>query len=106
MHRLRRFCGLALLVSESLVLCTETAAGYRKQALICSQNKQWHQAIILYRKALALEPQDAETHYDLALALKYEGNSAAAIDEFTKTLQIRPEWSAAHYGLGAAYCDK
>src|SRR5689334_4131814 len=85
--RFRFYCGLLLIAVASQILDAETAADFRKQALVCSQKKQWEQAIALYRKALALESQDADTHYDLALALKYQGKSAAAVEEFTKAVQ-------------------
>jgi Flp pilus assembly protein TadD len=45
------------------------AEQYRKVALDFSRQRNWDLAIENYRKALALEPGDAETHYDLALAL-------------------------------------
>ena len=83
--------GCALLVIASLVAGAEAATDYRNQALAHAQKKEWDQAIALYRKALALEPQDADTHYNLALALKYKGDSGAAILEFTEALKIRPD---------------
>jgi NAD(P)-dependent dehydrogenase (short-subunit alcohol dehydrogenase family) len=58
---------LALVGCTFRLLAGEDATGYRKEALAFSQSKQWDRAIADYRKALALEPNDAETHYDLAL---------------------------------------
>jgi len=83
----------------------QAAETYRKQALEYSKTKSWDQAIANYREALALEPNDALTHYDLALALKYNGRPAQAVPEFQAALQLKPKWAAAHYGLGAAYFD-
>jgi tetratricopeptide (TPR) repeat protein len=58
-------------------LCrAQTAETYRKQALDYSKAKSWDQAIANYREALKLEPNDALTHYNLALALKYSGSPA------------------------------
>ena len=45
---------------------------------------------------------DAETHYNLALALKHKGDLKAALPEFSEAVRLKPSWSAAHYGLGAA----
>jgi len=91
-----------LIVLGSLQLGGQSASDYKRDALASAQKKQWDQAIVLYGKALALEPGDADTHYNLALALKYKGDPQAAIKEFREALRIKPDWSAAHFGLGAA----
>ena len=83
----------------------QTAETYRKQAVEYSKEKSWDQAIANYREALKLEPNDAVTHYDLALALKYSGTPAQAVLEFQSALKLKPKWAEAHYGLGAAYFD-
>ena len=44
-----------------------------------------------YRKALALEPNDASTHYNLALALKYKGDARPATEEFEAALLLKPK---------------
>ena len=95
---LRLVLGL-LLVAPSFA---QTAESLRKQALDLSQNKQWDQAIATYRKALAIEPNDADTHYNLALTLKYKGDAKSAAEEFEAATKLRPNWGDAHYGLGAA----
>jgi tetratricopeptide (TPR) repeat protein len=61
---------LAALLAPA-VAGADNAADDRKQAVAYSQRKQWDKAIELYRRALAAEPEDADTHYNLALALKY-----------------------------------
>ena len=99
---------LALLASvlfTPLPSCAQTAAEYQQKALELSQAKSWDEAIASYHKALDLEPNDAVTHYNLALALKYKGDPRQSIDEFETTLQLKPKWAEAHYGLGAAWYD-
>jgi tetratricopeptide (TPR) repeat protein len=76
----------------------DSAADYRRQAVAYSHRKQWDKAIELYRRALAAEPEDADTHYNLALALKYKGEAAASVEEFERAVKLKPEWSAAHFG--------
>src|SRR5467141_3029302 len=83
----------------------QTAGSYRQQAIDFSRNKSWDQAIASYRKALALEPNDPDTHYNLALTLKYKGDAKQAVEEFEATLQLKPKWADAHYGLGATLYD-
>ena len=94
---------LSLLASAPLP--AQTAESYRQQALQLARAKSWDQAAASYRKALALEPNDAVTHYNLALALKYQGDARQAVEEFEATLQLRPKWADAHYGLGATHYD-
>ena len=68
---------LALLLAQSGTV--PTAEQYRRSALEFSRQKNFDQAIENYRKALALQPGDAETHYNLALALRYKGDAREAV---------------------------
>src|SRR5207249_5671795 len=70
-----------------------------------SRAKSWDEAIATYRKALDLEPDDALTHYNLGLALKYKGDARQAAEEFEAVLRLKPKWADAHYGLGATCYD-
>src|SRR5436305_14113647 len=93
---------LLLLAASSLA---QTAEVYRRDATRFAQQKSWDQAIANYRKALELEPKDALTHYDLALALKYKGDTSEAIQEFQTAARLKPKWADPHYGLGATWYD-
>src|SRR5271169_2935758 len=83
----------------------QTTENYRRDAIELSRHKSWDQAIADYRKALELEPNDADTHYNLALALKYKGDPRQAVEEFEAALRLKPKWGDAHYGLGATWYD-
>src|SRR6266478_4277220 len=83
----------------------QTAQSYRQQAIELSRNKSWDQAIASYHKALDLEPNDPDTHYNLALTLKYKGDAKQAVEEFEAALRLKPKWADAHYGLGATWYD-
>src|SRR6267142_6540409 len=87
---------LALGLLFSAPTFAQTAESYRQQAIELSRNKSWDQAISSYRKALALEPNDADTHYNLALALKYKGDTRGSLIEFEAAARLRPKWSEAH----------
>ena len=89
----------------SAVTFAQTAQRDRQQAVELSRNKSWDQAIASYRKALDLEPNDPDTHYNLALTLKYKGDAKQAVEEFEATLRLKPKWADAHYGLGATWFD-
>src|SRR6267378_7477816 len=96
---------LTLRLFLSTATLAQTAGSYRQQAIDFSRNKSWDQAIASYRKALALEPNDPDTHYNLALTLKYKGDAKQAVEEFEATLRLKPKWADAHYGLGATLYD-
>src|SRR3954470_18258971 len=93
---LSALCLFALLYPAEIT--AQTAATFRKRATELSRAKSWDDAIASYRSALALEPNDAVTHYDLALALKYKGATREALKEFEAASELRPKWSEAHYG--------
>src|SRR6266853_4558076 len=83
----------------------QTVESYRQQAIELSHHKSWDQAIASYHKALELKPNDPDTHYNLALTLKYKGDAKQAVEEFEATLRFKPKWADAHYGLGATLYD-
>src|SRR5207248_10187360 len=96
---------LVLSLPFSTPTLAQTAQSYRQRAIELSRNKSWDQAIASYHKALDLEPNDPDTHYNLALALKYKGDPKQAADEFQAALRLKPNWADAHYGLGATRYD-
>src|SRR5262245_66219351 len=101
--------GLVLVLALGFLLIqtasAQTAEQYRGRAVEASRAKSWDDAVANYRHALDLDPNDALTHYSLALALKYKGDSRQAVDEFESALRLRPQWAEAHFGLGATWLD-
>jgi tetratricopeptide (TPR) repeat protein len=61
---------LALVSLSPAPTLAQTAQRYRQRAIELSRIKSWDQAIESYHKALDLEPNDPDTHYNLALTLK------------------------------------
>jgi len=60
-------------------------------------------AIAHYRALLAVRPQSAQGHYDLASVLAAHARAAEAIGHYGEALRLRPEWPAALDGLAASY---
>ena len=48
---------------------------------------------------------DADTHYNLALALKYAGQARGRGGRVQEALGLQPGWAEAEYGLGASLYD-
>src|SRR5438105_15949993 len=97
---------LPLLVFMIAAPClAQSAESYSRAATEFAEKKSWDEAIANYQKALALDPNNALTHYDLALALKYKGDATQAAEQFKQAIQLNPKWGDAHYGLGATSYD-
>jgi tetratricopeptide (TPR) repeat protein len=96
---------LLLLLAGGVLRAQGDADLYRRQALEHARKAEWNEAIADYRRAVELEPGDPLTHYNLGLALKYQGQPGPAAEEFQKVLRAKPAWPDAHFALGAAYYD-
>ena len=82
---MRLWLVLALMIAAPCL--GQTAESYRREATQFAQKKDWDEAIAHYQKALSLDPHDALTHYNLALALKYKGDPKKAAEEFQQAIQ-------------------
>jgi spermidine synthase len=58
-------------------------------------------AIALYERVLALDPENAEVHAELGLILFNQGQVQQAMDRSRRALQFDPDLPAAHNNLGA-----
>jgi tetratricopeptide (TPR) repeat protein len=61
------------------------------------------EAILDYQNALELEPNFAEGHNDLGVALADSGQVQKAIQEYQIALRLEPTFGQAHYNLGNAW---
>jgi hypothetical protein len=64
---------------------------------------QIEEAIVEFRRALALEPHYPEAHYNLGTAYGRKGLLDMAVREFKAALHVRPYFAEAHYNLGLTY---
>ena len=85
-HVIRTCLLAAFLVGSffTLRISAQTAESYRQRGAELSRAKSWDDAITNYRKALELAPNDAATHYNLALVhigAEYVGRHADLVSE-------------------------
>ena len=59
-------------------------------------------ALDQFRKAVALNPDDADIQYNLGRELKADGDTAGAIAAFRRAIELRPDFEQAHYNLALA----
>nr|WP_306422129.1 tetratricopeptide repeat protein [Nostoc sp. CHAB 5715] len=58
------------------------------------------EAIAQYRKAIQLDPKDADAYYNLGIALKNQGKLDEAIAQYRKAIQLDPKHAGGYIGLG------
>jgi cytochrome c-type biogenesis protein CcmH/NrfG len=64
--------------------------------------KNYQQAIGLYRKVLELQPSNTEVSTDIGTALFYDNHFDEAIAQFKKTLAVEPNHARTLFNLGVA----
>jgi tetratricopeptide (TPR) repeat protein len=57
-------------------------------------------------KAVAIDPQFADAHYELGVLYQDEGAVEKAILEYETAVRLRPGLKPAHYRLGRLYADR
>jgi tetratricopeptide (TPR) repeat protein len=58
-------------------------------------SRQGHDGSALFRQAVAVDPNNADYHFNLAVSLKRHGNAAEALTELAQCLRLRPNDSEA-----------
>jgi Flp pilus assembly protein TadD len=79
---------------------------YGNLAAICGMQGRFDELIDLLNKALKLEPNDPDAHYNLGIALQEKGDLDAAITSYNTALGLKPNDPEAHYNLGIALKEK
>src|SRR4029077_13441607 len=80
----------------------DLALGDIRSGVALAGKGEYDAAIDAFRKAILIEPELGEAHFDLAGALLQKGDVAGALGTFRRAIQIAPNWAEAHYQLGRA----
>jgi tetratricopeptide (TPR) repeat protein len=64
---------------------------YIQLAQVYAENEDYEQAIKNYQKAIKLEPNNANSHYNLGLVYKAVGAKGEAKKEFENALELLPD---------------
>jgi cytochrome c-type biogenesis protein CcmH/NrfG len=90
---------IALGIAMPIVLAALGICAYR-------QTSYWKNSSTLFTHALEVTSDNYLAHGRLAQDAHLQGNIALAIEHFTKTLQINPNYADAILGLGCALADR
>ena len=91
---------LGRLLAQLLPRSGRTAVSCYRRASAARKRGDAAQAILWYRRALALEPGNADAHNDLGVALCALKDFAAARQAFTEAVTLRAQFVEAHVNLG------
>jgi len=77
---------------------------HRNLASVLTQNRNYKEAAVSFEKALELDPNDVESHYNLGLILSETqpdpANLQKALDHFVRAIQLQPRFAEAHFSIG------
>lgn len=74
----------------------------RHLASIAGGKQQWSIAEGWLEKVVALQPQDADSWFNLGFVREHAGKPEAAIAAFSEATQLKPSLDRAWYGMGLA----
>lgn len=78
----------------------QTPAAWQLLGAIAYQTRRLESAINHYQRALALQPQDAESHNNLAVALQDCSQLLLAEQHFQQALRLNPRYATAYFNYG------
>jgi len=100
--RLRYSLTLAILLSIT-PLHADLDQEYAQQAQVAFNEGKTDTAITLYKKALAVNDQNLEVHFNLANIYYHQGNVTDAITHYQKAIECDQNCAAAHFNVGLAF---
>jgi predicted O-linked N-acetylglucosamine transferase (SPINDLY family) len=94
-------------------VCTRIAAAEPGNAsawtllgAIACDFRQYDRTVECFNRAIALTPDDAAAHYNLANAWRLQGNLSEAVRCYSRALQLNPNLPEAYNNLGTIFLDQ
>ena len=98
---------------QALIKTTQLLQQFSKSSLlhnisgaIYSGLGQLDAAITAYNEAIANNPYQPDTHYNVGISLKKQGKLDAAIDAYNQALALKPDYADAYNNMGIALKEK
>ena len=85
---------------EAFAAVLQSPLNFETQGLRALESGQVAQAADLFRKGLALAPDDPKLLHRLGTALFMQGDVAGSVRQFEEALRRAPDFPRAHFGLG------
>src|SRR5690242_11771458 len=82
---------------------TANAQRYIDQGNKAIDDNDYDIAVEAFTQAVQLAPDDAHAHYNLALALQYQGETETAAASYLQAIQHDPQLIEAYINLGNLY---
>ena len=82
------------------------AEDYFRQGYISAMSRDWDTAISLYTRAIEVNPEDIEAHFQRAVTFDIVGRIDEAISDYESTLKLRPDYYLAMEYLAKLYEGK
>lgn len=102
LHVLGRTDGAYEAYAEAFRIDPRDIQAARHLAAIAAERKRWTIAADWLQKVVALAPNDATAHFNLAFTLDHDGGSEIAIASFERAVALDEKLDRAWYGMGLA----
>lgn len=88
------------------VAWAETAKEWSAKGVSAMEIGYYNVAIKCFEKAITMDPNDSESHFNIGLSYSKEGKTQKAISYYKKAISLGPDFAKAHYHLGAIYAEE
>ncbi len=93
------------LVRKALALDDNLPTAHSRLSQLYSLQQQYDQAIAEGERAIALDPNDADSHYIQAVVLNYAGRPEEALGPLAQAMRLNPHYPPLYlHELGKNYC--
>jgi tetratricopeptide (TPR) repeat protein len=106
-----RYCILFSCLALTLALLpgpvsAAEAEDYFRQGYMAAMSRDWEKAISLYTRAIEVDPNHVEAHFQRAVTFDIVGRTDDAISDYEATLKLKPDYYLAMEYLAKLYEGK